>query len=114
RHEFAVEPMTIVVRRDGELVTLHVTPARTEMTDRFGTRHELGLRGIGRSGVEYVKRNPITAVGQAFSETWNLSVSTLQAMWQIVIGTRASDELGGPLRIAQMAGAGGEGGIVPL
>jgi regulator of sigma E protease len=108
------EPMTIVVRRDGELVTLHVTPARTEMTDRFGNRHEIGLLGIGRSGVEYVKRNPITAVGQAFSETWNLSVSTLQAMWQIVIGTRASDELGGPLRIAQMSGEVAEGGIVPL
>ncbi|HWB47674.1 MAG TPA: RIP metalloprotease RseP [Stellaceae bacterium] len=108
------EPMTIQVRRDGQVVTLHVTPARTEMTDRFGNRHEIGLLGIGRSGVEYVKRNPLAAVGQAFSETWNLSVSTLQAMWQIVIGTRASDELGGPLRIAQMSGEVAEGGIVPL
>jgi regulator of sigma E protease len=108
------EPMTLVVRRDGQLVTLHVTPARTEMTDRFGNRHQIGLLGIGRSGVEYVKRDPVAAVGQAFSETWNLSVSTLQAMWQIVIGTRASDELGGPLRIAQMSGEVAEGGIVPL
>jgi regulator of sigma E protease len=108
------EPMTLVVRRDGQLVTLHVTPARTEMTDRFGNRHEIGLLGIGRSGVEYVKRDPVAAVGQAFSETWNLSVSTLQAMWQIVIGTRASDELGGPLRIAQMSGEVAEGGVVPL
>jgi len=108
------EAMTLVVRRDGQLVTLHVTPARTEMTDRFGNRHEIGLLGIGRSGVEYVKRDPVAAVGQAFSETWNLSVSTLQAMWQIVIGTRASDELGGPLRIAQMSGEVAEGGVVPL
>jgi len=108
------EPMTITVRRDGKLVTLHVTPARTEMTDRFGNRHEIGLLGIGRSGVEYIKRNPASAVAQAFSETWNLSASTLQAMWQIVIGTRASDELGGPLRIAQMSGEVAEGGVVPL
>lgn len=108
------EPMTIIVRRDGKPVTLHVTPARTEMTDRFGNRHEIGLLGIGRSGVEYIKRNPVTAVAQAFSETWNLSTSTLQAMWQIVIGTRASDELGGPLRIAQMSGEVAQGGIVPL
>jgi len=108
------EPMTITVRRDGKPVTLHVTPARTEMTDRFGNRHEIGLLGIGRSGVEYVKRNPAAAVVQAFGETWNLSTSTLQAMWQIIIGTRASDELGGPLRIAQMSGEVAEGGIVPL
>lgn len=108
------EPMTITVRRDGKLVTLHVTPARTEMTDRFGNHHVIGLLGIGRSGVEYIKRNPASAIGQAFGETWNLSVSTLQAMWQIIIGTRASDELGGPLRIAQMSGEVAEGGVVPL
>jgi regulator of sigma E protease len=108
------EPMVITVRRDGNLVKLHVTPTRTEMTDRFGSRHEIGLLGISRSGVEYVKRGPLEAVTQAFGETWNLGTSTLQAMWQIVIGTRASDELGGPLRIAQMSGEVAEGGIVPL
>jgi regulator of sigma E protease len=108
------EPMNITVRRDGQQVTLHVTPTLTQMTDRFGNRHEIGLLGIGRSGVEYVKRNPISAVLQAFDETANLSASTLQAMWQIVIGTRASDELGGPLRIAQMSGEVAEGGLVPL
>jgi regulator of sigma E protease len=107
-------PMVIKVRRDGQVVALNVTPARTEMTDRFGNRHEIGLLGIGRSGVEYVKRNPLTAVTQALDETWNLSSSTLQAMWQIIIGTRASDELGGPLRIAQMSGEVAEGGLVPL
>ncbi|HTZ37150.1 MAG TPA: RIP metalloprotease RseP [Stellaceae bacterium] len=108
------EPMTITVRRAGQPVTLHVTPTLTEMTDRFGNRHEIGLLGISRSGVEYVKRNPASAVVQAFDETGNLTASTLQAMWQIIIGTRASDELGGPLRIAQMSGEVAEGGIVPL
>jgi regulator of sigma E protease len=108
------EPMTITVRRDGQPVILHVTPTLTEMTDRFGNRHEIGLLGIGRSGVEYIKRNPIAAVGQAFGETWNLSTQTLQAMWQIVIGARPSDELGGPLRIAQISGEVAEGGIGPL
>jgi regulator of sigma E protease len=108
------EPMVITVRRDGVPVKLNVTPTRTEVTDRFGNRHQIGLLGIGRSGVEYVKRNPATAVAQAFSETWNLTSSTLQAMWQIVIGTRASDELGGPLRIAQMSGEVAQSGLVPL
>jgi len=107
-------PMTIVVKRDGQPVTLHVTPARTEVTDRFGDRHQIGLLGIGRRGVEYVKRDPASAVVRAVEETWNLSAATIQAMWQIVIGTRASDELGGPLRIAQMSGEVAEGGVVPL
>jgi regulator of sigma E protease len=107
-------PMTIVVRRDGEEKTLHVTPSRTELTDRFGNRYEIGLLGISRSGMEYVKRDPATAIAQAGEETWNLTTGTLQALWQIVKGTRATDELGGPLRIAQMSGEVAQGGAVAI
>ena len=108
------EPMVIDLKRDGQLVTLHITPTLSETTDRFGNRHEIGFLGIGPSGTEYVKRNPVSAVFQAFHETWNLVSGTFQAIWQMIIGTRSSDELGGPLRIAQMSGEVAEGGIVPL
>ena len=106
--------MAIAVRRDAKTLTLQVTPARTEVTDRFGNRYEIGLLGIARSGMEYVKRDPVTALYQAVGETWNLSASTLQAMWQMVKGTRTTDELGGPLRIAQMSGEVARGGIAPV
>ncbi len=108
------EPMTIVVKRDGKLLTLTATPTLISQPDRFGNVHEYGQLGIGRNGVEYVRRDPLTAVVQAFGETWNLSASTVQAMWQIVIGVRSSDELGGPLRIAQMSGEVVQTGLVPL
>src|SRR5580693_858858 len=107
-------PMDIVVRRDGREIELHVTPSRTELTDRFGNRYEVGLLGIARSGMEYVKRDPATAIEQAGAETWSLTAGTLQAMWQIIIGTRATDELGGPLRIAQMSGEVAQGGVVAV
>ena len=60
------------------------------------------------------ERDPLTALLQAGTETWDLSVGTLKAMWQIVIGTRAVDELGGPLRIAQMSGEVAQGGMVAV
>jgi regulator of sigma E protease len=106
--------MAIAVGRDAKTLTLQVTPARTEVTDRFGNRYEIGLLGIARSGMEYIKRDPVTALYQAVGETWNLSASTLQAMWQMVKGTRTTDELGGPLRIAQMSGEVARGGIAPV
>jgi regulator of sigma E protease len=106
--------MAIAVRREAKTLTLQVTPARTEVTDRFGNRYEIGLLGIARSGMEYIKRDPVTALYQAVGETWNLSASTLQAMWQMVKGTRTTDELGGPLRIAQMSGEVARGGIAPV
>ncbi len=107
-------PMTIVVKRDGHDVSVRATPAKTELTDRFGNHYRIGLLGIAHNGVNYVRRDPATAVIQAGEQTWDLSASTLKAMWQIVIGTRGTDELGGPLRIAQMSGDVAQGGAVPL
>jgi regulator of sigma E protease len=106
-------PMAMVVRRDGELVSLQVTPSRVEESDRLG-RRQIGQLGIRGGGTKYIKRDPAGAVVSAVSETWNLSVTTLGAMWQMVIGTRTTDELGGPLRIAQLSGEIAQGGIVPL
>ena len=105
--------MTVVVKREGEPVTLHVTPSRVEESDRLG-RHQIGQLGIRGGGSKYIQRDPASAVVRAFGETWNLSSTTLEAMWQMVIGTRTTDELGGPLRIAQLSGEVAQGGLVPL
>ena len=107
-------PLKIVVGRGNQQVSLTVTPARTEVTDRFGNRYEVGLLGISHSGIVYAKLGPGRAVVQAAAETWHLSAATLKAMWQIVIGTRGTSELGGPLRIAQMSGEVTQGGTVAV
>jgi regulator of sigma E protease len=106
--------MEIVVQRDGREIPLTITPEMTEITDRFGNKHRIGLLGVGRSHVEYVRHDPLTAAWRATAETWNLSAGTLKAMWQMVIGARATDELGGPLRIAQMSGEVAQGGLVAI
>lgn len=106
--------LPIAVERHGQPVTIEVTPTRTKMTDRLGDHYEIGLLGITHNGVKYVRRNPGSAIVQAGEETWNLSASTVQAVWQIAIGTRATDELGGPLRIAQMSGEVARVGIVAV
>ncbi len=106
--------MTMVLHRDGADVTIAVTPRVTMLTDRFGNEHKLGLLGIERSGVNYVRRDPATAVWQATKETSGLVSGTLEAVWQIVIGVRNTDELGGPVRIAQMSGEVWQGGVVAL
>jgi len=106
--------MAILVKRDNKEIALQVTPSRSELTDRFGNHYEIGLLGVSRSGVDYIRRDPATALLQAGAETWTMSADTLQAVWQMVKGTRSTDELGGPLRIAQMSGEVARGGIAPL
>jgi regulator of sigma E protease len=106
-------PMAIVVHRDGQVVDLRVTPTRVEENDRLG-RREIGQLGVRGGPPRYVTRDPASAVIRAVGETWNLSVTTLQAVWQMIVGARGSEELGGPLRIAQLSGEVAQGGVVPL
>lgn len=108
------EALNVTVRRGGKEVVLKVVPRRTELVDRFGNRSAVGLLGISRSGTEIKKHNPATAVVAAVTETWRLSLYTLQAVGQIVRGARSSDDLGGPIRIAQMAGQVAELGLTSV
>jgi regulator of sigma E protease len=98
-------PISMVVQRGGQDVTLEVTPVVTDVTDIFGSVHHIGRIGVAHVGEpRYVRRGPVGAVGAAVTETWNMTTSTLTAVWQMIIGTRGADELGGPLKIAQMSG----------
>jgi regulator of sigma E protease len=106
--------MQMVLRRGASDVTLAVTPRVTNLTDRFGHEHKLGLLGIERSGVNFIRRDPATAVWRAGQETLTMSTDTLQAVWQMAIGLRTTDEIGGPLRIAQLSGEVAQGGVVAM
>jgi regulator of sigma E protease len=98
------QPLSLAVHRGDQDVTLSVTPKLSEVTDRFGNKHQYGLLGIVGQGVQYVRYDPATALARATGETADIVGGTLQAVWQMIIGARSTDELGGPLRIAQMSG----------
>jgi regulator of sigma E protease len=108
------QPLKITVQRDGKNLTLSITPRITTVTDRFGYKHRFPLLGIERQGVTYVRRNPVDAVWRSGEETGNLIGTTMTAVWQMIIGARPADEIGGPLRIAQMSGEVAQGGIVAM
>ena len=108
------QPLDFVIDRGGERLTVTVTPAMTELTDRFGNTHRVGLIGVSRAGVEYRRVNPVTALWDATAETGRMVTGTLAALWEMVIGSRGTAELGGPLRIAQMSGQIAQDGLVPV
>lgn len=107
-------PLAITVRRDGKDVSLTATPRRTVLTDAFGNREEVGLLGVSRAGRDFAKLSPGQAVMAAGAETYEVTAATLQAVGQIVSGQRSADELGGPIRIAQMSGQAAKSGIADV
>jgi regulator of sigma E protease len=99
------EPLVIVVERGSGQLTLSAQPNIIEETDLLGNKHRIGRLGISSSAPSEVMRyDPLTAVWQATKQTYELSAGTLKAVWQMVTGTRSSEEIGGVLRIAQMSG----------
>jgi regulator of sigma E protease len=107
-------PMSFVVLRDGAEVTLQATPTRAEVDDGVGGKQDVGRLGISASGADYVRHDPLTAVWQATRETVAIVDRTITAIGQIISGERGTDELGGPIRIAQISGHAAEFGIVTL
>ncbi|HEX5078662.1 MAG TPA: RIP metalloprotease RseP [Geminicoccaceae bacterium] len=107
-------PLTLTIERAAQTMDVVITPRRTTIEDRFGQVHHIGLIGISRSGVEFRRSNPLLALAEGGAETYRLITGTLQALGQIVVGSRTADELGGPLRIAQMSGEIAKDGVVPV
>ncbi len=99
--------LEIIVRRGPELLTFEVTPKRGEITDQFGNVHRVGLLGVSRKiqeEVERVRYNPFVALWMGAEETWLVIERTFVYIGRIIAGKEDTDQLGGPLRIAQYSG----------
>ena len=107
-------PVNIVIERNGATQNITLTPDVSPQTDRFGGKHLMGKIGIVADKLDYKKWSPLMAVKQATVETWDMSVSTLRGVGQMIMGTRGADEIGGPLRIAEMSGHIAQNGVWAL
>ncbi len=104
----------IIVERDGGLVELAATPGVRMETDLLGDEQSIGVLGIVGVGGVFKRQNPLQAVWQAIRETGRLVSLTGTALGQMVSGDRGADELGGPIRIAQMSGSAAAAGLPSL
>jgi regulator of sigma E protease len=106
--ESAGETLDITVERNGSQIVLKATPTLKEVKDNFGNAHRVGILGISRSMAgEDLKFQPVSppqAVWMGVQETWFVIDRTLTYIGGVVVGREAADQLGGPIRIAQMSG----------
>src|SRR5665213_1071507 len=114
----AGESLKVEVERGGIPVTLTATPESREMKDNFGNVHRLGVLGISRSmapgDIKTEKFGPVEAVVAGAQETWFVVDRTLSYIGGIFTGREAADQLGGPIRIAQVSGQVATAGFAAL
>jgi regulator of sigma E protease len=114
----AGETLAITVDRDGVQQVLKATPALKEVKDNFGNVQRIGVLGISRSmAPEDLKLHPVAppqAIWMSVQETWSVIDRTLGYIGGVIAGREAANQLGGPIRIAQMSGQVASFGFVPL
>jgi Predicted membrane-associated Zn-dependent proteases 1 len=111
RRYVAVRPETTIlmtVERDGRELQLPVTPKRTEITDQFGNKVELGQIGIvtnaERGNFRLETYSPVEAVAEGVRETGHIISGTFSYLGNIFTGRMSADQIGGPIRIAETTG----------
>ncbi len=114
----AGEPISVEVERGGTHVTLKATPELKELKDNFGNVHRIGVLGISRSmapgDIKTEKAGPLQAVVMGAQETWFVVERTLSYIGGVFTGRESADQLGGPIRIAQVSGQVATAGFIAL
>jgi len=114
----AGDTLTIKVQRGEDIVDLKAVPALREVKDRFGNSHRMGVLGISRSAeageIKVEQFSPPVAVWMGVKETWFVIERTLSYLGGVIVGREAADQLGGPIRIAQISGQVASIGVAAL
>jgi regulator of sigma E protease len=114
----AGETLTVTVERDGKPLVLKATPALKEVKDNFGNVQRIGILGISRSmapeDLQLHPMSPPQAIVMSVEETWSVIDRTMRYLGGVITGREAANQLGGPIRIAQMSGQVASFGFVPL
>jgi regulator of sigma E protease len=96
-----------VKRQDG-VVTLTATPALKVVKDNFGNSHKIGMLGIQYNSAPSDPKATPVGVLEAFrlgvDQVWFIIAGTFKFIGSIFAGAGSSEDLGGPLRIAQLSG----------
>jgi regulator of sigma E protease len=98
------EVVTVRLERQQRLHQIEVKLGTDVEKDRFGQSYKRGLLGVSPVNAVFEPVPPLALVPHATVYVFKLTHTMLDALWQIVTGRRSVKELGGPLKIAQVAG----------
>jgi regulator of sigma E protease len=94
------------IYRDGKLIQIPVKIGVSENADG----NQTGIIGVAFG----TNRSFIQSLSKGMFETYNLSIKTLQFIGKMLTGNMGTDNLSGPIGIAQMAGNTAQAGFIPF
>jgi regulator of sigma E protease len=108
--------VTLVVDRQGQELTFTAKPTMQKVKNLFGEavgdRYMLGI--VRSDEIQYKKATIGESCKAAFIQTWNLGYLTIMGIVKMLQQVIPASELGGPIRIAEIAGKQLEAGWMNL
>jgi regulator of sigma E protease len=98
------ETAEFVIERDGAVMRLPIRIGVRKEVDRFGNEYRIGLLGIQSPASEQRDVSVLEAPGIAMERTGAIVRLMVNTLGQVISGRRSLEELGGPLKIAQISG----------
>ncbi len=106
------------IERGGAPMTLTATPALRRGKDNFGNATCHAVLGVSRAmradDVKTETVGPLAAVWLGAKESWFIVDRTISYIGGLFAGRECVDQLGGPIRIAQISGQVATMGFVPI
>ncbi len=108
----------LLIRNDKE-ISLIVKPKLIDGKDSLGNSAKKRVIGIKLSpplNKEFQKQplGPSKALYYSFKEVWFVSVTSLNYLGKMIVGSADTSQLGGPIRIAKITGQVAEYGVIPF
>jgi regulator of sigma E protease len=103
------ERMAVTIRRGQQTLELNVL---TDVREVGGRR--VGMLGIRGGQVEYQRLSVPEALVGGMTQTWRVTADTITGVAQMISGQRGTEDIGGPLRIAQLSGEVAQLGLASL
>ncbi|HWA69079.1 MAG TPA: RIP metalloprotease RseP [Rhizomicrobium sp.] len=111
------DTLTIGIRRAGHDLTVQVTPRLMKARDvlgNLGSQMVIGVRPDIHAPITREHYSPGGALVAACSETWSIVKTTILGIGQMITGHTSTDQLRGPLGIANMTRQVADFGFLPL
>ncbi|CAN2039618.1 regulator of sigma E protease [Candidatus Magnetomoraceae bacterium gMMP-15] len=109
------KPILITIKREDQFFDFQVRPKKISSHNLFGEEIDRYIIGIASARDVITKEmNIFQSIGEGAYQTWKITSLTIISIGKIIQGTLSSDNLGGPIMIAKMAGESAEAGFSHL
>ena len=112
------ETIEFVILREGQQIPILVKPNLEDGKDLLGNSAKKRIIGIKLTPLnnEFQKEplGPSKAIYYALKEVWFVTVTSLNYLSKMLVGSADTSQLGGPIKIAKVTGQVAEYGLIPF